>query len=97
MLGTVQRTQIFLDEKHTALIDARARRERRTRSAVIRSLIAASVADEEVAERELVARQKASLLAAFGTEPDLVATTEEERDADLRRQDEIDARWDAPR
>lgn len=96
MLYIMQRTQIYLDEKDTAVLDARARRERRTRSEVIRELIAAAVAEEVLEERELIARQKAVILAGFGAEPDLVGTTDEERAADLRRQDEIDARWNLP-
>lgn len=96
-LDTVQRTQVYLDEKVTAVIDARARRERRTRSEVIRELMAAYAAEEIAEEQELIARQKAVILAGFGAEPDLVGTTDVERETDLRRQDEIDARWDAPR
>ena len=90
------RTQVYLDEKVTAVIDARARREHRTRSEIIRELMAASAAEETAEEQALIARQKRALLSLGSVGRDLRPDLEASREADRRRQDELDARWDAP-
>lgn len=92
----MQRTQIYLDEKDTAVLDAEAREAGRTRSEVIRSLIAAHVAERKVSEAELVAHQKRALLSLASIDRDLRPDLEASREADRRRQADLDARWDLP-
>lgn len=73
------------------MIDARARRERRTRSAVIRELMAVSVAEEEAEEQALTARQEQALLSLASVGRDLSPELEASREADRRRPGALDA------
>ena len=97
MVRVVQRTQIYLDESDTAMLDAEAREAGRTRSEVIRSLIAKHLQDRRLSEAELIACQKRALLSLGSIGRDLRPGLEASREADRRRQDELNARWDLPR
>ena len=96
MFRVVQRTQIYLDESDTAMLDAEAREAGRTRSEVIRSLIAEHLQERRLSEAELIAGQKRALLSLGSIGRDLRSDLDASREADRRRQDGIDARWDVP-
>lgn len=93
----MQRTQIYLDDAQTSVLDDRARRAGRTRSDIIREAIDRYLAEDARTEAETVAWQKEAIMAAFGTEPDIAESVEELRRAGRRRQQELDARWESPR
>lgn len=92
---TMQRTQLYLDEADTAVIDAQARETGTTRSEIIRSLIAEHVAGRRGSERDLVERQKRALLSLADIDRDLRPDLEALREADRARADEHDERWEA--
>ncbi len=91
----MQRTQLYLDESDTAVIDAQAREQGTTRSEIIRSLIAEHVAARRGSEQDLVERQKRALLSLADIGRDLRPELEALREADRTRADEQDERWEA--
>ena len=93
----MQRTQIYLDDAQTTVLDERARAAKRTRSDLIREAIDRYLAEDARSEAEIVARQKEALLALFGAAPHLGDEIERSRAVDRRHQEELDARWDESR
>lgn len=91
----MQRTQLYLDEADTAVIDAQAREQGTTRSEIVRSLIAEHVARLRTDEASRVARQKSALLSLAGIAPYLGDEIADLRRGDERRARELDARWEA--
>ena len=97
MLGTVKRTQIYLEERHDRELARRAAARHTTKSALIREALDAylEAGDPEV---EALERFRDAVDAAFGIAPylpDGATYVRELREADARRQEEIERRWRA--
>lgn len=92
----VQRTQIYLDDAQTSVLDERARAAKRTRSDLIREAIDRYLAEDARTEAVVVAAQKEALLALFGAAPHLGDELARLRAVDVQREKELDARWDEP-
>jgi Arc/MetJ-type ribon-helix-helix transcriptional regulator len=64
----VRRTQIYLDERQSALLDARAVQEGRTRSDLIRAAVDAFLESDD--EQARLQRFREAVFAAAGAAPD---------------------------
>lgn len=92
---TMQRTQIYLAEEQSRLLEARAKSAGTTRSALIRDAIDAFLADSSTAQDAGVQRFRSLLAEASGVAPylpDGSTYVDELRVADSRRAHELSER-----
>jgi len=95
MLLPVKRTQIYLEERHARELDRRAAAGHTTRSELIRQALDSYLGPED-AEAEALRRFREAVDAAYGIAPHLpdgATYVRELREADVRRQEEIEERW----
>jgi predicted transcriptional regulator len=89
----VRRTQIYLDEDQDRRLTERAAAARRTKSAMIREAIGTYL-EEPLAEEAKLAEFRAAVEAAAGGEPYFTGEyLDELREADRRREAELERRW----
>jgi predicted DNA-binding protein len=97
MLAGVRRTQIYLDERQAQELARRAAARGTTKSELIREALDAYLGSgDQAAER--LKRFHDAIDAAFGAAPDLpdgATYVRELREADVRRQEELEERWRA--
>jgi hypothetical protein len=96
MLAGVKRTQIYLEERQARELERRATARHTTKSEVIREALDAYLGGDPEAER--LRRFRDAVDAAYGIAPHLpdgATYVRELREADVRRQEELEERWRA--
>jgi hypothetical protein len=95
MLANVKRTQVYLEERHARELARRAAARKTTKSELIREALDAYLGAGDP-EAERLKRFRDAVDAVYGIAPylpDGATYVRELREADVRRQEELEKRW----